>query len=83
MKTCVLIPVADKTFKNLPEIKHLCPCALHILSLRMDTGRKFRIGRIVSFTVFSNHIVYGIYPKGDDFARQSCLQIFEGGSECV
>lgn len=68
-----LIPVLDKDFKELPEIKHLCPAVLDVKTCKKtETGIEFNIGKLFG----NDGKTYGIYPYGNEFARHCCEVIF-------
>jgi hypothetical protein len=68
------IPIKDHTFKDLSDIRHLCPCGLDIKTCkRKDTGEVFQIGRILTGTAKGACV----YPEGNELAKKTCKVVFK------
>jgi hypothetical protein len=75
------IGVKDASFKDLPEIKHLCPCSLEIKECRkmkngVYFGKQFNVAKVISWAN-NERYVCAIYPIGNDFARETCEALFK------
>jgi hypothetical protein len=74
MKNMTFIPITDHTFRDLSDIRHLCPCGLDIKTCkREDTGEVFKVGRILTGTAKGTCL----YPAGNEFAKMTCEVVFK------
>jgi hypothetical protein len=68
------IPIKDPAFRDLSDIRHLCPCSLDIKTCkREDTGEIFQIGRILTGTAKGACV----YPEGNELAKKTCKVVFK------
>jgi hypothetical protein len=74
MKT---IPIKDKTFHDMPEIRKYMPCAVEIKTVKVtETGERFNVAKVTA--IVNNKAKYiALYPEGNDFARQCCVKLFK------